>query len=127
VVSEEDRYHEVGTLYYLDLLDEGAHLLTSDCVLDETMTRWRYEFGHATALGFWHRIEQARKRGFLTVLWVDELVWNEAMAGFTKYDDQEFPFTDCTSFILARQQPVDEVFGFDRHFRRFGLVLKPSF
>jgi hypothetical protein len=42
VASEEDRHHEVGTLYYFDLLDEGAHLLTSDYVLDETITRLRY-------------------------------------------------------------------------------------
>ena len=126
VASEDDRYHEVGTLYYLDLLDEGAYLLTSDYILDESLTRLRYDFGHALALTFWQRMDRAQRDGFLTILRVDERVWQAAMAIFQKYDDQDFSFTDCTSFVLARAHGVDEVFTFDRHFLMFGFTIKPG-
>lgn len=103
VASEEDRYHQIGTVYYLGLLKEHAHLLTSDYVLDETLTRLRYDFGHAVALAFWERIARAEQKGELTVLRVDERVWNAAIGIFRKYDDQDFSFTDCTSFVLAQE------------------------
>jgi len=126
VTSEKDRHYEDVTLYYLDLLDEGAHLLTSDYVLDETITRLRYDFGHAVALKFWQQVEQAYQKGFLTILWVDERVWKAAMDIFQKYDDQDFSFTDCTSFALAQEHQADEVFAFDHHFLMFGLIIKPG-
>jgi len=125
VASEEDYHHEIGTLYYLDMLDEGAHLLTSDYVLDETITRLRYDFGHTIAKAFWQQIEKAQQKGFLTILWVDERVFRAAMDIFRKYDDQDFSFTDCTSFALAQEHKVDEVFTFDHHFLMFGLLIKP--
>jgi predicted nucleic acid-binding protein len=34
-------------------------------------------------------------------------------------------FTDCTSFVLAQQTGMDEVFGFDQHFFMFGFNVKP--
>ncbi|MBM4045670.1 MAG: type II toxin-antitoxin system VapC family toxin [Planctomycetes bacterium] len=126
VTSERDRHHEAGRLYYLNLLDEGAHLLTSDYVLDETLTRLRYDFGHAVALRFWQQTTRAQEKGSLTILWVDERVWKAAMGIFQKYADQDFSFTDCTSFALAREHRVDEVFAFDRHFLMFGLAIKPT-
>lgn len=45
---------------------------------------------------------------------------------FQQYDDQNFSFTDCTSFVLALEHRVDEVFAFDRHSLMFGLIIKPS-
>ena len=40
---------------------------------------------------------------------------------FTKFADQQFSFTDCSSFVLAKETQVDEVFTFDDDFRLMGL------
>ena len=56
---------------------------------------------------------------------MDDEVWREAMEIFEKYSDQDFSFTDCTSFVLARRESVDEVFTFDRHFAMFGFNVRP--
>jgi predicted nucleic acid-binding protein len=125
VASANDRYHAVGTGYFRELLDAGARLLTSDYVLDETLTRLRYDAGHSLAREFWQRLAQAQQAGFLTILRVDEPAWNTALDIFFQYQDQAFSFTDCTSFVLAQAHPVDEVFTFDAHFLMFGLVIKP--
>jgi len=126
VTSIEDRQHEASVQYYKDTLLSGALLITSDYVLDETLTRLRYDFGHAVAMVFWERIVLAEKMKRLIVLRVDTDVWTEAINIFSRFEDQDFSFTDCTSFVLAQREKASEVFAFDHHFRQFGLILQPA-
>jgi uncharacterized protein len=126
VASRRDKYHLPATTYYRELLDAGGHLLTSDYVLDETLTRLRYDAGPGVARAFWDRVEQSQQAGYLTLIRVDEPTWNAAIAIFFQYHDQSFSLTDCTSFVLAQVHQVDEVFSFDGHFLMFGLVVRPS-
>lgn len=125
VSSADDRWHDLATRYYLDLLDQGCTILTSDYILDETITRLRYDVNHASALTFWRQIEPAISTGVLTVQWVDRRIWMAAMNIFRRYEDQDFSFTDCTSFVLAEVEAVDEVFTIDRHFLTMGFVIRP--
>ncbi len=120
-----DDYHKIGSPYYDDLLRSGAQLLTSDYVLDETLTRLRQNARLEIAEKCWQTIRDAEKIGLLIVLSVDTSVREEAFEIFRKYRDQDFSFTDCTSFVLARRQQVDVVFAFDHHFRQFGLIVQP--
>ena len=126
VTSAQDRQHAVSVAYYRATVESGALLLTSDYVLDETLTRLRYDFGHSVAMAFWARIAQAEATGRLLLLRVDATTWSEALALFSRYDDQDFSFTDCTSFVLAQREQVEAVFAFDHHFRQFGLIVQPA-
>ncbi|MBI3922639.1 MAG: PIN domain-containing protein [Armatimonadetes bacterium] len=126
IASADDRYQDIALLCYRELIEEGAHLVTSDYVLDEALTRLRYDFGHRVAVSFWEQIEQARLKNLLTLLRVDEEVWQTALDLFRRYDDQRFSFTDCTSFALTQARGLQEVFAFDEHFRIFGLIMNPS-
>jgi uncharacterized protein len=120
-----DKYHTSGSAYYLDLIRSGAQLRTSDYVLDETITRLRYDVDLETAEDCWQRIKEAEKTGRLIVLDIDGSIREEAFEIIRKYRDQKFSFTDCTSFVLAQREQVDEVFAFDGHFRQFGLIVFP--
>ena len=126
VASADDRRHGIASAHYLSLVAEGARLLTSDYILDETITRLRYDFGHHVAVAFREQVERAAEQGFLNVVWVDERVWRAALALFRKYDDQEFSFTDCTSFVLTQELRPDEAFAFDSHFTLFGAPVAPG-
>jgi predicted nucleic acid-binding protein len=123
----QDRFHTEGARHLQELLDSSTHLFTSDYVLDETLTRLRYDSSHREALAFWQKIEAARQIGFLTVLWVEEAIWTAALDIFRQYEDQRLSFTDCTSFVLAQTHSIDQVFAFDDHFRMFGLTVRPTF
>jgi hypothetical protein len=125
VVVETDQYHDIGVLHYEELISRQERLFTSDYVLDETVTRIRYDVSHAAAISFLDLIHEAERLGSLTVLRVDAAVWQAAETIFRKYHDSDFSFTDCTSFVLAQQAEVDEVFGFDQHFLMFGFNVKP--
>ncbi len=57
---------------------------------------------------------------------VDSDLWHEAWELFQRYEDKEFSFTDCVSFVLMRQLKLRDVFGFDRHFEQMGFRLWPG-
>ena len=116
VVVRTDQYHDVGVLHYEALINRRERLFTSDYVLDETVTRIRYDASHSTAVASLDLIGAAERSGSLQILHVDNMVWRAAESLFRQYHDQDFSFTDCTSFLLPQQADVDEVFGFDHHF-----------
>jgi len=122
---KDDKYHVPGSTYYRDLLRLRVQLLTSDYVLDETITRLRRDARLEIVEACWQRIKEAQKYGYLNVLSVDNSVRDEAFEILRKYREQTFSFTDCTSFVLAQKEQVDEVFSFDDHFRQFGLIIQP--
>lgn len=125
VLVRTDQHHVAGSAYYRQLLDAHARLFTSDFVLDEVITRLRYDIGHATASHFISLIQQSVNNHALQIWRVDEVIWQEAEKIFLQYADVRLSFTDCTSFALLNIHPVDEVFGFDQHFTIMGWVLKP--
>lgn len=45
---------------------------------------------------------------------------------FVRYDDQEFSFTDCTSFALMPRSGVEDALTFDDGFRRAGFRPRPG-
>jgi hypothetical protein len=126
VVVEADQYHEAGRDHWQALLDLDAKLLTTDFILDEVVTRLRYDQGHRTAVAFLDLIDAAEAGGGLFIARIGPDLWSQAEAIFRRYDDAKLSFTDCTSFALLREHPVDEVFGFDSHFEMMGFVLQPK-
>jgi len=108
------------------LVQAKVRLFTSDYVLDETLTRLRYDHGWKVARDFYTQIETAERDRLLTLLQVDRDVWNVALDLLGQYADQDLSVTDCTSVVLAQRVPVDEMFAFDHHFHRLGLVVQPA-
>jgi predicted nucleic acid-binding protein len=104
----------------------GALALTTDYVLDEVITRLRYDVSHTKAAEFLGLIHGATNSGALTIHRIDEHLWVLAEAIFLRYADASLSFTDCTSFALLNEQAVDEVFGFDAHFTMMGHVHQPK-
>jgi len=125
LANARDQWHTAAEEYYLFLLQRRASLCTSNYVLAEAYTHIRYDAGHASALRFQALIAAAEKQHYLQVLWVDQATAEAAWQIFAQYADQFFSFTDCTSFVLARQARVDEVFAFDEDFRTMGFIVKP--
>ena len=126
IVAGADRYHQAAAECYESLLHQKSQFITSDYVIDEAVTRVRYDLGHKVAIRLLDLLAEAEEGEALQVSRVDEPIWEAAEEVFRKYDDQEFSFTDCTSFVLARTVEVDVVFGFDRHFAIHGFRVVPS-
>jgi len=95
-------------------------LITTDYVLDETLTllRARGEGQRAIALG--HRFF-AGELATLHYLTPGEI--QAAWQTFRGFRDKDWSFTDCTSKVVIEQLGCSRAIAFDEHFRQFGTVL----
>ena len=94
-------------------------LLTTDYVLDETLTllRARGEADKALVLG-----EELLNEDFATLHFVEPFDIREAWLVFKKFADKEWSFTDCVSRVVMEKLGIATAFSFDHHFRQFGTV-----
>ena len=126
VQNTSDKYHLQGKAYFNMHLLGGTKLVTSNFVLDELITYLRYNIGFDAAEQCWDTIQESVSRGYLSLIIVDDNVQREAFQFMKKFRDQDFSFTDCTSFAVCRREQADEVFAFDHHFTVAGFIVKPS-
>ena len=101
------------------LAANGSPLLTTDYVIDETLTllRARGERKRALLLGdkfFHHGLPEIHKITPADL----SLAWKT----FQQFDDKGWSFTDCTSKVVMEELNVAVAFAFDHHFHQFGTV-----
>ena len=126
MLVESDLHHEAGKRYFETLVRARVVVTTSDFVLDEVITRLRYDAGHPTASDFIAWMNESVSNRILRVIRVTDAIWTRAEELFLQYADSKLSFTDCTSFAILDQNPVDEVFGYDSHFEMMGHIMKPK-
>lgn len=101
----------------------GTLLVTTDYVVDETLTLLRMRLGLRAAHAWWHQISDSRR-----LRWerIDAGRFDRAMDWFTKQKDKSYSFTDCTSFAVMRELRIAKALATDRHFRQAGFAVVPS-
>ena len=113
--DEDDDYHSVAKSVHAQLLGTHAQLLTSNFVLAETYTLIRFKVGHPAAVEFMKRFDETG----IKVFRVSDAIEHTAKSIFTRYNDKEFSFVDCTSFALIDHHRLDHAFAFDSHFQQY--------
>ena len=121
VEVEDDVNHEAACKF-LSKIATGTYgvSVTTDYVLDETLTLLRSRRGLASANTF---IDKIRKSKSVHVFWIDETLFEKALDIFRKSNRKAWSFTDCTSFALMQDLSVSEAFTFDSHFREAGFQM----
>ena len=123
LTDHSDQYHLVAAQIYGQLKQRRELLVTTDYVLDETLTRLRYDAGHTQAMRFLELIEQSQRAGVISRVRITDDVFESAVGIFRQYTTVALSFTDCTSFVVCRRHAITEAFAFDQHFLMFGLTL----
>ena len=123
LTDSHDQYHKEANRIYSLLKQQRSHLLTTDYVLDETVTRLRYDSSHHNAIRFLDIITLTSKTGILRMVYIDQSLFEKAIALFRQYETTILSLTDCSSFMVCKQYGIYEVFGFDRHFSMMGMSL----
>jgi predicted nucleic acid-binding protein len=94
-------------------------LLTTDYVVDETLTLLRARGERARALLIGEGFFGGRVAEIYTLTEADvALTWET----FRRFDDKDWSFTDCASKVVIERLNVRRAFAFDQHFRQFGTV-----
>ena len=127
VLDRSDENHSECSDFWRKMLTERTYEpVISDYVLDELVTRVRYDISHNKALQILSTLMELVRRGRLKLIWVNQDYFSQARSIFERYNDQEFSFTDCTSFAICEEERIQYVFALDRDFQIFGLNLFPT-
>jgi len=119
LLDKDSENHQEAVQY---LKETEIPFITSDYVMDETLTLIRSAISHKAAIEFWGNLNKSR---WATIIDVSTNDKEHAIEIFKKYHDKDFSFTDCTSFALMQRLGIKEAFSFDRHFRQIGFITIP--
>ena len=100
----------------------GGVCLTTDYVVDETLTLLRMRLGLSAATEWWLQVESSSRIRFEGIS-VDRA--EKARQLFFRFSDKDFSFTDCTSFVVMKELKLRQVLTTDRHFEQFGFDILP--
>jgi predicted nucleic acid-binding protein len=103
-------------------MQKGGLLVTTDYVLDETLTLLRFRVGLAAAEAWWQQMEGSSRVRWETITGARA---EKARALFFRYHDKDFSFTDCTSFAVMLELKLREALTTDHHFAQMGFVTSP--
>ena len=123
VEVEDDVNHEAACKF-LSTIASGKHgiSVTTDYVLDETLTLLRSRRSLSSASAF---IDKIKKSKSVRVFWVEEGLFEKALEVFQRSERKSWSFTDCTSFALMKDLLIPNAFTFDGNFREAGLQILP--
>ena len=107
------------------MLEEKGLLVSTDQVVDETLTllRMRMRMGLDVARRWWEWVEQSPRVRWETI---DSDRAERARRWFFDWQDEEFSFTDCSSFVVMKELRLRNALTPDKHFARAGFQIAPG-
>ncbi len=106
----------------LDPFRRPGGIITTDYVLDETITRLYSRQPFQLASRFMEKLFQTRDQGFLVVEAISAARFSEAWERRRKlWDKPRISFTDLTSFVVLEEKQIPYVLTGDAHFNQVGL------
>ena len=102
--------------------NESIHLITSSYIIDEALTLMKDRLGYDSAIKFGKKVRNSKT---LRIIHVTQELEEKGWELFVKYQDKEFSFTDCVSFVLMEKYNTTVAFAFDKHFEQYGFQKLP--
>jgi len=113
-----DEHHGRALRLQGELTRQGRRFLTTDYIIDESVTLLLVRHSHAAAADFLQTVTSSES---LRLEWVTPDRFHAAAAFFARHDDKEWSFTDCVSFQLMHELNLRDCFTTDQHFRQAGF------
>lgn len=107
---------------YLLSLPQSSRLVTTNFIVDETITRIRSLLGAEIAYRTGESLFNSEKYQVVTV---DKQICLKALEKLKKYSDKILSFTDCTSFVVMEQMKINTALAFDDDFVKVGFQAAP--
>ena len=120
LVDGQDDFHEQAKKIW-QKLEEETDLITSNYVIDETLTVIRIKCGLKKALKFRDLlVENGQILKIVRVMAEDEAkAWQWFVKNWSKLS-----FTDCVSFAIMRRLGLKRAAAFDKHFQQAGFKVE---
>jgi predicted nucleic acid-binding protein len=116
-----DSFYEQAHELHKSLCQEGSLFITTNFVVDETLTLLRVRVGHWLAVEFG---EEIRKPSYLlTLVTISREIEETAWTLFRRRNGKlNWSFTDCTSFALMKELGIHRAFTHDHNFEQAGFI-----
>ncbi len=122
VSDEDEALHARAAAFYRERVQVAGQVITSDYVLDETLTAvfLRHPFGQAKQ--FSQGLLELCGRSAIRIEPVDGRRFQQAVAlRYRLADKPQISFTDLTSMVIMQELRIADVLTADRHFQQVGL------
>ena len=123
LADARDRAHVNAKRVRDNHLHDGGVLITTDFVVDETLTLIRMRLSLQAAARWWAQVDGSSRIGWERI---DPARTEKARARFFGWADKTFSFTDCTSFVVMDELGITRALTTDRHFRQAGFESLPA-
>jgi len=118
-----DSLHDGARKCRDEWLAGGGALVSSDYVMDETLTLIRMRLGLDAAERWWGQVEGSPRVHWE---WIDASRAEKARHWFFRWRDKDFSFTDCSSFVVMKERRIKAALTNDRHFSQAGFQVRPQ-
>ena len=120
VIDRKDHDHTAARRF---LETNRLPLITTDYVIDETVTLLQARLGHGYAIRFLDSLQASR---LVRWIYLSQTQIESAITLFRNRPDKGWSRTDCSSFVLMREFQLQIAFAFDEHFRQAGFQTSPE-
>lgn len=128
IAHRDDRRHADATAFYQDFIVAGGLPVTSDYILDETISLLRSRTSPAGMEQFIEGLLAAQRNARIRIERISEEQWSAAWRMSRKFAGKtDISFTDFTSFIVMKELRITDALTADRHFELVGLGLNKLF
>lgn len=117
--DSRDEHHKHAVKIQQEAARKKRRFVTTDYILDESVTLLLVRHSHPAASDF---IDTIEKTGFLKVEWSTSEKFFAATSLFRKHDDKDWSFTDCVSFVTMKELKLRDAFTSDHQFEEAGYV-----
>lgn len=118
LLNPNDRLHLAAKTLAAQLLQKSTRLITTDYVVDETVTLLQSK-GYGYVARPW--LNQLASSGGVQIVWMNSGRFEEVRQFYIRHADKEWSFTDCFSFCVMKERRIGQALASDRHFRQAGF------
>lgn len=123
LIDEVDDFHNEATNIFSLLNEQEAQLVTTNYIIDETLTLLRVKKNLQSAMHLRDMIKAGSPT--ITIYRVTSEDDSDAWNWFVN-DWSRLSFTDCVSFAVMKRTGITKVATFDQHFQRAGFTIVKS-
>ena len=122
LANRRDSFHNIASICYESIVERSFSLVTTDYVLDETITALFKEVRFNEAAKFIQALLEATDSGQIVLERIDEERFRSAWLLRKIYRDKpDFSFTDLSSFVVMKELSITTAFTGDIHYEKAGL------
>lgn len=118
LIDRRDAWHERTRAAVELVVKAGRLILTTDYVVAETLNLANVRGGNLVATRVLDLIEQSAG---VRLEWIGTDRFTRTAAFFRKHADHGYSFTDCSSFVVMREERLSDVLTTDSHFVEAGF------